>query len=1053
MLIIVNYCYNRFVTKRFSQSYLGFRSGVNIIMNEKQSYIMENDNNIERTIRVFVSSTFRDMKAERDELIHRVFPELRKLCESRGVNWIEVDLRWGITDEQAAEGKVLSICLEEIDRCRPFFIGLLGERYGWVNTEYPKFLLEREPWLRGHIYRDTSITELEILHGVLNNVQNNSSAFFYFRDPSYSDRLPVLPENSTHADFVSYDRSEKRKIKKLKGQIRKAAKRGFCYLRENDFYDAKQLGQWVLEDFTALINQFYPEEEKQDDLTRIRMAHEAFALRRTSIYVGREIYFERINDYVSSNENDHFPLIVLGKSGQGKSTLLANWAFRYQQNHPEVLLIKHFIGAIPDSANHFDLLRRIMLEFKKHFSLIEDVSTEPEKVISQFPEWLSRVADQGKVVIILDAINQIEDNDNAMYLSWLPTNFPRNVRLIVSVLPGSCFEALKARNWIQETKSLTIQPLSDDEKREFAILFLRRSGRQLSSKILDRLVSADQNSIPLFMQAMLGELCAIGEHEKLNDQIDDYLTALDLKSLYCKIINRWINVYSEGKDIVIRTLRLIWASRKGLSEHELLGLLGDSGEPLPRAYLTPLLLAADSALVTRSGLISFGNDFLRMAVSDMLCHDPNIIRLTRKKIAEFFQQGQLHNYNRVLEERPWQLFQGEYMTELKDFLLSPLMIRMLRSHLALHEARRYWLSLKEPVDIGMELRAAFQRMINDKPEPALEGQIAYALSELLSDLGYADYSIWFINYTEKYYQLNTSESKYERCHISIQNSNALTLIQAGQVDQAKAIIEKILDRASERSMLNSDEVLAVSSSYAHLFHITGNYQRAYEIYHDVAERTARVHGKHHHNYIKRRANELCLALQVDDPHVEESDFLYIIQTARSKFGPNHKVTHASRHNLGSYYEIKCGDLHKAIALYSELLMSTEKLEGKESLETLNVMISCARVRYKMKEYTEANSLFSTCFERTNRCHGPLHPIILHCLMEWVPSALNLDDNTLERPFTIVLRAFDRYDKKSEVKHSQHKGFMNLFVYYMLSRGASHKEITIKYLRILSEKEI
>ncbi|MBI3610876.1 MAG: DUF4062 domain-containing protein [Nitrospirae bacterium] len=48
----------------------------------------------QRVIRVFVSSTFRDMHAEREELVKRVFPQLRKLCEQRGVTWGEVDLRW-----------------------------------------------------------------------------------------------------------------------------------------------------------------------------------------------------------------------------------------------------------------------------------------------------------------------------------------------------------------------------------------------------------------------------------------------------------------------------------------------------------------------------------------------------------------------------------------------------------------------------------------------------------------------------------------------------------------------------------------------------------------------------------------------------------------------------------------------------------------------------------------------------------------------------------------------------------------------------------------------
>ncbi len=48
----------------------------------------------DRAIRVFVSSTFRDMQAEREELVKRVFPQVRRVCEQRGVAWSEVDLRW-----------------------------------------------------------------------------------------------------------------------------------------------------------------------------------------------------------------------------------------------------------------------------------------------------------------------------------------------------------------------------------------------------------------------------------------------------------------------------------------------------------------------------------------------------------------------------------------------------------------------------------------------------------------------------------------------------------------------------------------------------------------------------------------------------------------------------------------------------------------------------------------------------------------------------------------------------------------------------------------------
>ncbi len=47
----------------------------------------------DRQIRVFVSSTFRDMKEERDYLVKFIFPRLRRMCEQRGVTWGEVDLR------------------------------------------------------------------------------------------------------------------------------------------------------------------------------------------------------------------------------------------------------------------------------------------------------------------------------------------------------------------------------------------------------------------------------------------------------------------------------------------------------------------------------------------------------------------------------------------------------------------------------------------------------------------------------------------------------------------------------------------------------------------------------------------------------------------------------------------------------------------------------------------------------------------------------------------------------------------------------------------------
>lgn len=89
-----------------------------------------------RTFRIFISSTFSDLKAERDALQERVFPVLRSLCESHGCRFQAVDLRWGISEEASVDQQTMKICLAEIARCqktspRPNFIILLGDRYGW----------------------------------------------------------------------------------------------------------------------------------------------------------------------------------------------------------------------------------------------------------------------------------------------------------------------------------------------------------------------------------------------------------------------------------------------------------------------------------------------------------------------------------------------------------------------------------------------------------------------------------------------------------------------------------------------------------------------------------------------------------------------------------------------------------------------------------------------------------------------------------------------------------------------------------------------------------
>lgn len=89
-----------------------------------------------KVFRVFVSSTFTDMRAERNILQRKVFPRLERYCEKKGARFQGVDLRWGVNEESQLNQQTLRICLNEIDRCKritpkPNFLILLGDKYGW----------------------------------------------------------------------------------------------------------------------------------------------------------------------------------------------------------------------------------------------------------------------------------------------------------------------------------------------------------------------------------------------------------------------------------------------------------------------------------------------------------------------------------------------------------------------------------------------------------------------------------------------------------------------------------------------------------------------------------------------------------------------------------------------------------------------------------------------------------------------------------------------------------------------------------------------------------
>lgn len=81
-------------------------------------------------VSVFTSAPFREMMEEREILINYVFPYLRELSNNHRIELIDIDLRWGITEEMGHE-RILEIIKSELNRAS-IMISILGNGFGWI---------------------------------------------------------------------------------------------------------------------------------------------------------------------------------------------------------------------------------------------------------------------------------------------------------------------------------------------------------------------------------------------------------------------------------------------------------------------------------------------------------------------------------------------------------------------------------------------------------------------------------------------------------------------------------------------------------------------------------------------------------------------------------------------------------------------------------------------------------------------------------------------------------------------------------------------------------
>jgi len=561
-------------------------------------------------LRVFISSTFRDLQEEREHLVKKIFPEIRALCRERGITFTEVDLRWGLTEEEVVLGQVIRTCLEEIDKCRPYFVGLVGERYGWAPPLHDYYkdpeLFSRWPWLEDAAMEGSSITDIEFRHGALNDPRTAERARFFFRRQRRS---------LSGAEDATTDDGGKVKLDGLKDRLRGAG------LSIQEFRDPVSLGELIYDELIEIIERDFAEAKPPTPLEQERSRHAAFAASRRRAYIPNPDYLARLNSWLSVEGAD--PLILYAESGSGKSSLVSFWCEQLRRRQPDLHIVEHYVGIGAGDADHLGIIKHVMEEIKERYERSEEIPSKPEDLEQSFANWLGFNVG-APMLLVLDGINQL--SGRALHLHWLPPAMPEGVKLIISSTVETTLVDLRRRGW----RELGMQPLNESEREAVVVRFLAEYSKALSTEQVRRVASDAKCSHPLFLRTLLEELRLHGMHEHIERTLENLLSTTGTEDLFQKVLERLEDDY--GTKSVREVLSLIFVSRSGLNEDDLEALTAIS-----RLKLSTLLLGLDYHLVRRDGLLSFFHDYLRRAVEKRYLSEESKRRDAYERLATYFQ--------------------------------------------------------------------------------------------------------------------------------------------------------------------------------------------------------------------------------------------------------------------------------------------------------------------------------------------------------------------------------------------------------------------------------
>lgn len=535
---------------------------------------------INKQANVFISSTFIDMQKERDILSRLVFPRLRERFASKFDFISEIDLRWGVTEAMGKHEGAVTICLEEIERCMPLFLGIIGHRTGWIPS-----LTYLNETIRKSItpkHKLTGLTEIEVSHASNLSLQYKTPPPIILLRSLELTRHVYNELQSDSPDLANPNFQEIADLRKRLSKFQNAV-----------FYDYDSFPE-----FEALV-----EEKLATLFTRhIENGYVCIRSAASTQYINRRKLIQQLSKAARKKTT-----LLYGESGVGKSWLIEQLISNRSSNKCVV------IDGRKTNASNF------ITHLKRQKSLNPYSELEFSKALSELPDGYT---------VVIDHFEEAFPTEARSDLTLLPSIHKNGVELIVITRSKRLFEQAETLGW----KYIRVPHPERNMIEIFVEQYLHRYGKQLTHTQKEQLLSAEWASKLGPLLLALDELRRFGEMERLNERILQLAACSTDKELAHVVLDGIISVLpSQWKTAPRKALSVLANSLNGLEEEALLKVLAGNGDAMSHSMWCAIRLSLGSAFRTRGLVVELADGPLLNIVAE----NPDLEVLQRyKKIVQ-----------------------------------------------------------------------------------------------------------------------------------------------------------------------------------------------------------------------------------------------------------------------------------------------------------------------------------------------------------------------------------------------------------------------------------